>query len=163
MPNYQNILMVYPEVPNNTYWSFKYALKFIRKKSAMPPLGLLTVAALFPADYELKLVDMNIEPLTDEAIEWADAVFISAMIVQQDSVESVIARCNRMDTKVVLGGPYANSNQEDIQGVDHFVLGEVEEALYGFLSDLENGTAKHVYPMPAHPDISKAPTPRFDL
>ena len=163
MPNYQNILMVYPEVPNNTYWSFKYALKFIRKKSAMPPLGLLTVAALFPPDYDLKLVDMNIEPLPDEAIEWADAVFISAMIVQQDSVESVIARCNRMDTKVVLGGPYANSNQEDIQGVDHFVLGEVEEALYGFLSDLENGTAKHVYPLPARPDISKAPTPRFDL
>ncbi|HMA84812.1 MAG TPA: radical SAM protein [Desulfosalsimonadaceae bacterium] len=163
MPNYQNILMVYPEVPNNTYWSFKYALKFIRKKSAMPPLGLLTVAALFPPDYDLKLVDMNIEPLPDEAIEWADAVFISAMIVQQDSVESVIARCNRMDTKVVLGGPYANSNQEDIQGVDHFVLGEVEDTLHAFLSDLENGTAKHVYPLPARPDISKAPTPRFDL
>jgi radical SAM superfamily enzyme YgiQ (UPF0313 family) len=163
MPNYQKILMVYPEVPSNTYWSFKYALKFIRKKSAMPPLGLLTVAALFPPDYELKLVDMNIEPMPDEAIEWADAVFISAMIVQKESVEDVIARCNRMHTKVVLGGPYANSNQTDITGVDHFVLGEVEETFHAFLADLENGTAKHVYPLPAHPDISKAPTPRFDL
>ena len=163
MPTYQNILMVYPEVPSNAYWSFKYALKFIRKKSAMPPLGLITVAALFPPGYNLRLVDMNIEPLADEAIEWADAVFISAMIVQKESVESVIARCNRLNTKVVLGGPYANSNQQDIEGVDHFVLGEVEETLRSFLSDLENGTASHVYPLPAHPDISKAPTPRFDL
>ena len=163
MPTYQNILMVYPEVPSNTYWSFKYALKFIRKKSAMPPLGLLTVAALFPPGYNLKLVDMNIEALADDDIAWADAVFVSAMIVQKESVESVIARCNKSGTKVVLGGPYANSNQEEIKGVDHFVLGEVEETLHTFLSELENGQAKHVYTIPAHPDISKAPTPRFDL
>src|SRR6056297_230726 len=163
MPNYQNILMVYPEVPSNTYWSFKYALKFIHKKSSMPPLGLLTVAALFPPDYHLKLVDMNIESLCDEDIEWADAVFISAMIVQKESMQSVITRCKQMHTKVVLGGPYANSNREEIEGVDHFVLGEVEETLQPFLSDLENGVAKEIYPLPPHPDISKAPTPRFDL
>ena len=90
---YKNILLVYPEVPSNTYWSFKYALKFIRKKSAMPPLGLITVAALFPENYNLKLVDMNIEPLKDDDIQWSDAVFISAMIVQQESMQKVIARC----------------------------------------------------------------------
>ena len=163
MPNYQNILLVYPKVPDNTYWSFKYALKFIRKKSAMPPLGLITVAALFPEEYNLKLVDLNIEDLNDADIQWADAVFISAMIVQQESMNAVIARCREMDTKVVAGGPYANNSHEEIEGVDHFVLGEVEETLHEFLADLERGEAKDLYPMPPHPDIANAPTPRFDL
>jgi radical SAM superfamily enzyme YgiQ (UPF0313 family) len=163
MPIHENILLVYPEVPNNTYWSFSYALRFIRKKSAMPPLGLITVAALFPPEYNLRLVDMNIEPLRDEDIAWADAVFISAMIVQQESMRSVIERCREAETRVVAGGPYANSNSGDIEGVDHFLQGEVEETLRSFLSDLEEGRAEHVYPMPPHPDIANAPTPRFDL
>ncbi len=163
MPRYKNILLVYPRVPSNTYWSFKYALKFIRKKSAMPPLGLITLAALFPEGYDLKLVDLNIEPLEDNDILWADAVFISAMIVQQESMREVISRCNRLHKKVVAGGPYANSSHEEIDGVDHFVLGEVEDTFQGFLDDLENNTAKKVYPPPPHPDISCAPTPRFDL
>ena len=163
MPTYQNILMVYPEVPSNTYWSFKYALKFIRKKSAMPPLGLITVAALFPSDYNLRLVDLNIERLSDEAIEWADAVFISAMIVQQDSMREVIDRCGQFHKKVVLGGPYANTSDEVIEGVDHFLPGEVEATLHSFLADLEAESAQRIYPMPPHPDIANAPTPRFDL
>src|SRR6056297_1114851 len=114
MPSYQNILLVYPKVPDNTYWSFKYALKFIRKKSAMPPLGLITVAALFPEEYNLKLVDLNIENLRDEDIQWADAVFISAMIVQQESMRQVIEKCRELGTKVVAGGPYANNSHDEI-------------------------------------------------
>jgi len=74
MGNLQNILLVHPEVPSNTYWSFSCALKFIRKKSAMPPLGLLTIAALFPDKYNLKLIDLNVEPLNESDIHWADAV-----------------------------------------------------------------------------------------
>ncbi len=160
---YQNILLVYPEVPGNTYWSFKHALKFIRKKCAMPPLGLITVAALFPEHYHLKLVDMNIEPLRDKDIQWADAVFISAMIVQQDSMKNVIAQCKRFHKTIVAGGPYVNSNYHEIQDVDHLVLGEVEETFQDFLHDLQNGTAKSIYDRPAHPDISHTPAPRFDL
>jgi radical SAM superfamily enzyme YgiQ (UPF0313 family) len=163
MPRYKNILLVYPRVPSNTYWSFQYALKFIQKKSAMPPLGLITIAALFPKGYALKLVDLNIEPLKDRDIGWADVVFISAMIVQQESVSEVIARCNRLHKKVVAGGPYANACHEEISGVDHFVLGEVEDTFQGFLKDLENNRTKKLYPPPPHPDISCAPTPRFDL
>jgi radical SAM superfamily enzyme YgiQ (UPF0313 family) len=160
---YKNILLVYPEVPSNTYWSFKHALKFIGKKSAMPPLGLITVAALFPDAYTLKLVDMNIEPLEDKDIQWADAVFISAMIVQRASIQKVIAQCRPFNKTIVAGGPYANSNREEIEGVDHFVLGEVEDTFADFLNDLQNGTAKPVYGRPPHPDISNVPAPRFDL
>ena len=79
MTSLQNILLVYPEVPKNTYWSFKYALKLIRKQSNMPPLGLLTVAALIPDRYRLKLIDMNVTSLTDADIEWADVVFVSGL------------------------------------------------------------------------------------
>ncbi len=163
MKKLRNILLVYPEVPNNTYWSFKYALRFIRKQSGHPPLGLITIAALFPQDCCLRLVDMNIEPLRAEDIAWADGVFISAMIVQHASVDQVVAACREQGKLTVLGGPYANSNWREIQGVDHFVLGEVEEAFSSFFQDLEKGTAPRVYHCSAKPDISHTVIPRFDL
>lgn len=163
MGNLQNILLVYPKVPSNTYWSFKCALKFIRKKSAMPPLGLLTIAALFPDKYNLKLIDLNVAPLNERDIHWADAIFISAMIVQQDSMREVIRRCKRVGKIIVAGGPFPTSNHQDIAGVDHFLLGEVDLTLSNFLLDLEKGIAKPVYPKPCHPDISNLPVPRFDL
>jgi len=163
MPRYKNILFVYPEVPSNTYWSFKYALKFIQKKSAMPPLGLLTIAGLFPHTYNLKLVDMNVSPLKDSDIHWADAVFISAMIIQQESMREVVRRCGRFGKIIVAGGPLVTSNNTEIEGVDHFLEGEVDQTLLYFLQDLENGVAKPVYPKPCYPDISNSPVPRFDL
>lgn len=159
----ENILLVYPEVPKNTFWSFKYALKLAGKKSAMPPLGLITVAALFPERYHLKLVDMNIEPLEANDVRWADAVFVSAMIVQKTSLQEVIATCNRMETPVIVGGPYPTTSHREISGVDHFVLGEVEDIFLDVLADLEKGTAKTVYPAPRRPDISRSVIPRFDL
>ncbi|MFO8047410.1 MAG: B12-binding domain-containing radical SAM protein, partial [Desulfosudaceae bacterium] len=90
MGRLNNILLVYPEIPNNTYWSFQYSLKFINKKSSLPPLGLITMAALLPEKYNLKLVDLNIESLDERDIDWADAVFISAMIIQQNSMNDII-------------------------------------------------------------------------
>ncbi|MDH5781569.1 MAG: B12-binding domain-containing radical SAM protein, partial [Dehalococcoidia bacterium] len=98
------ILLVYPQYPD-TFWSFKYALKFVSKKAAFPPLGLLTVAAMLPNEWQKKLVDMNTTTLTDENIKWADYVFISGMIVQKESVREVIARCRKFNTKIVAGGP----------------------------------------------------------
>ncbi|MGM0452240.1 MAG: B12-binding domain-containing radical SAM protein [Thermodesulfobacteriota bacterium] len=163
MSHYQNILLVYPIVPGNTFWSYSHALNFINKKSAMPPLGLVTIAALFPESYQLKLVDLNIEPLTDEAISWADAVFVSAMIVQKESMEDIVRRCRDFNKTIVAGGPYVTNNYEQIEGVDHLLRGEVDETLCDFLNDLENDTAGRLYDMPAHPDISRLPTPRFDL
>src|SRR3989337_1900157 len=89
------ILLVYPQYPD-TFWSFKYALKFVSKKAAFPPLGLLTVAAMLPGEWEKRLVDMNVTRLTDDQIKWADYVFISAMAVQQNSVREVISRCKML-------------------------------------------------------------------
>jgi len=156
------ILLVYPQYPD-TFWSFKHALKFVSKKAAFPPLGLLTVAAMLPAEWEKKLVDMNVARLTDEDIKWADYVFISAMVVQQDSVKEVIARCKRLNTRIVAGGPLFTTGYEEFDGVDHFVLGEAEVTLPLFLEDLEKGCARHVYSSGTRPDISRTPIPLWSL
>ncbi len=156
------ILLVYPQYPD-TFWSFKYALKFVSKKAAFPPLGLLTVAAMLPGGWEKKLVDMNVTRLTDDDIKWADYVFISAMVVQQNSVKEVITRCKRLATRVVAGGPLFTTGYEDFDGVDHFVLGEAEVTLPLFLEDLEKGGARHVYASDTRPEISKTPIPLWSL
>ena len=99
-----NILLVYPMYPD-TFWSFKHALKFVSKKASFPPLGLLTVAAMLPENWNKKLIDMNATGLEDEDILWADFVFISAMSIQSESVDEVIQRCKKLKTKIVAGGP----------------------------------------------------------
>ena len=156
------ILFVYPDYPE-TFWSFKHALKFVSKKAAFPPLGLLTIAAMLPGDWHKKLVDMNVSRLKDKDIIWADYVFISAMVVQQDSARDVIARCNEIGTKVVAGGPLFTTGYEDYKGVDHFVLGEAEVTMPSFLKDLEKGCPKHIYSSDQRPDISKTPIPLWSL
>ncbi len=163
MINKKNILLIYPEVPQNTYWSFQYALQFTGKKSAMPPLGLITIASYFPEDYRLKLVDLNIESLDEADVLWADHVYVSAMIVQKASFKKVVATCNRLNTTVVAGGPYPTSSREKIKGVDHLVLGEVENTLPDFIAAMEDGTAERVYPPADKPAMADARVPRFDL
>jgi hypothetical protein len=86
------ILFVNPQSPK-TFWSFSYALKFISRKSSFPPLGLITIAAMLPSSWEKKLVDMNTAVLKDRDIQWADFVFISAMVIQKASAREVIDRC----------------------------------------------------------------------
>jgi len=156
------ILFVYPETPT-TFWSFRNALKFVSKKSSEPPLGLLTIAAMLPESWSKKLVDMNVSPLKDHQIEWADYVFISGMCVQRDSFLNVIKRCNEQQTKIVAGGPMATMEYESFLGVDHFVLNEAEITLPLFLSDLHSGTAKRVYKSDAYPDPELTPLPLWEL
>ena len=108
------ILLVYPEYPD-TFWSFKHALKFVNKKAAFPPLGLLTVAGMLPHEHELKLVDMNTRKLKDSHIKWADLVFISAMVVQKDSSHKVIDKCKSLGARVVAGGPLFTTQYEDFR------------------------------------------------
>ena len=158
----RRVLLVSPRIPT-TYWSYKYALPFVRKKALLPPLGLLTVAGMLPRDYELRLVDMNVEALRREDIEWADVVFLSAMIVQQKSFEQVVALCRECATPVVAGGPYPTSSFGMIEGVDHFVLDEAECTLPEFLRDWERGQARPVYRAEGKPDLDLTPLPRFDL
>ncbi len=156
------ILLVYPKYPD-TFWSFKYALKFISKKAAFPPLGLLTVAAMLPPEWEMRLIDMNIEPLKDKDLLWADYVFISAMSVQRDSVKRVIGRCKTLGKKMVAGGPLFTAFQEEFQDVDHLVLNEAEITLPPFLNDLRNGEAKKVYTSKEWADVTTTPVPLWQL
>jgi radical SAM superfamily enzyme YgiQ (UPF0313 family) len=129
----------------------------------MPSLGLLTLANMFSKDYNLRLVDMNVRPLTDADLHWADLVCTSTMIVQRKSLEQVIARAKRTGKPVVAGGPHPTSYWEELADIDYFLLGEVEETFPRFLRDLENGTAKHIYVPQERPAITRTPLPRYDL
>ncbi|HXK58906.1 MAG TPA: B12-binding domain-containing radical SAM protein [Acidobacteriota bacterium] len=157
-----NALLVYPEFPPS-YWGMQYALEFLGKKASMPPLGLLTVAAMFPAEYSLRVVDMNIRPVTDEDIKWADAVFTSSMVVQQESLREVVEQCRRLGVPIVAGGPYPTTFYDELEGVDYFVLGEVEEVFHDFLRDLKNGCAPRMCVPREKPDVTRTPLPRYDL
>lgn len=156
------ILLVYPRYPD-TFWSFKHALRFVSKKASFPPLGLLTVAAMLPAEWQKKLVDMNIYTLTDEDIRWADYVFVSAMVVQKESAREVITRCNMLGVKIVAGGPLFTTGYDEFQGVDHFVLGEAEVTLAPFLEDLAKGCAQPMYTSDERPEIRETPVPLWSL
>jgi radical SAM superfamily enzyme YgiQ (UPF0313 family) len=156
------VLLVYPSHPE-TFWSFKHILKYISKKAAFPPLGLLTVAAMLPASWEKKVVDMNVSHLSDADILWADYVFISAMIVMKDSVRKVIERVKALGKKVVAGGPLFTADFESYPDVDHLVLGEAEITLPLFLRDLEAGEPSHLYRSDEHPQISGTPVPLWEL
>jgi len=156
------ILLVYPEFPD-TFWSFKHALKFVQKKAGAPPLGLLTVAAMLPFNWEKRLVDLNIAKLTEKDLNWADYVFISAMVIQRESVKEIIKSCKTAGAKMVAGGPLFTIEHEQFPDVDYFVLNEAEETLAPFLHDLENGQAQRVYTSDQYPDIQQTPVPLWQL
>ena len=157
------ILLVNPEVPN-TFWSLKGALKFVSKKSLLPPLGLLTVAAMLPESFEKKLVDMNLTALTDKDISWADYVFITGMVIQKTSVDKTVERVRRLNVKIVAGGPLFTAFPEFYLGsVDHLVLKEAEVTLPAFLADLDNGCPQPYYTSRDKPDLKDTPIPQWDL
>lgn len=156
------ILLISPLIPD-TYWSFKHAISFISKKAVSPPLGLITVSALFPPGWKKRLVDMNIEPLRDRDIEWADYVFISAMSVQSESADSVIARVQHMGKKVIAGGPHFTGNHEKYNHVDHLLLNEAEITFEPFLAGLESNWPMRVYRTEEFADMSTSPIPDYHL
>jgi len=156
------VLLIYPKYPE-TFWSFKYALKFISKKASLPPLGLLTVAAMLPKEWEKKLVDMNVTVLKDEDIKWADYVFISAMAVQRNSVKEVIKRCKKFNTKIVAGGSLFTTEYEKFDEIEYLVLNEAENTLPVFLEDLKTRKPKHIYTSNKFADIKTTPIPLWEL
>lgn len=156
------ILLLYPGFPD-TFWSFKHALKFIRKRAALPPLGLLTVAAMLPAEWEKRLVDVNVRALREKDLAWADVVMISAMIAQRESAVQLIARCHAAGKIIVAGGPLFTVEHEQFADVDHFVLNEAEVTLAAFLNDFAQGKARHVYTSTDLPDLRATPTPLWKL
>ena len=156
------ILLIYPEYPD-TFWSFKHALKFIRKKATLPPLGLLTIGAMLPDEWTKRLVDMNVTKLTDKDLAWADYAFISGMSIQRTSVHETITRCKRAGLKIIAGGPLFTGEYDQFDDVDHFVLNEAELTLAPFLADLEKGCARRIYKTSEFCDIQKSPSPMWEL
>jgi len=156
------ILLVYPEFPD-TYWSFRHALTFEGKQAAFPPLGLMTISAMLPGDWERRLVDMNIETLSDDDIEWADMVFASAMIVQKESLEDVVRRSRALGKPVTVGGPYVSTSSERMPDADHIFIGEAETTLPEFINDLELGIARKIYKADERPSLLNTPVPDFSI
>jgi radical SAM superfamily enzyme YgiQ (UPF0313 family) len=156
------ILLIYPEYPD-TFWSFRYALKFIHKKAAHPPLGLLTIGAMLPGHWRKKLVDLNVTKLTDKDLDWADYAFISAMVIQKASAQKVIGRCKAAGVKTVAGGPLFTCDHAHFEQVDHFVLNEAEITLPLFLADLQSGQPERRYETSNFADIEQTPAPLWEL
>jgi radical SAM superfamily enzyme YgiQ (UPF0313 family) len=156
------ILLVSPEYPD-TFWSFKHALRFVSKRAGQPPLGLLTVASLLPADWEKKLVDINLTKLTRDDLQWADFVFLGGMSVQAESAREVIHRCHELGKKIVAGGPLFTARHGEFPDVDHLVLNEAEITLPMFLRDLRSGAPQRVYTTTEWADVTQTPLPMWEL
>ncbi len=146
-----------------TYWGMEYAHRLTGKKALLPPLGLLTVAALVPREWQVRLVDMNVEPLTDADFEWADVVFVGAMQIQRISFHEVIARAHAMGKTVVVGGAYATTDPDAAGDADAIVIGESEDLMGRVCRDVEAGTLDRRYQAAERPDVTRSPVPRFDL
>jgi hypothetical protein len=156
-----NVLLVSPEFPK-TYWGAEYTTGFTGKRSAFPPLGLLTVASLLPSDCDARLADLNVGPLGDEALRWADLVLVGAQIVQSKSFHAVIARAKALGKRVIAGGPYPTTSPARCSDADHLLLGEAEEVFSTFFEQVRAGDAPKVV-QGTRPDLSKSPVPRYDL
>ena len=157
-----NILLISPKTPD-TFWSFKHALRFVSKRAGFPPLGLLTIAAMLPREWSLKLVDLNVSRLADDDLRRADVVMISAMIVHEPSVREVVARCMAWGKTVIAGGPLFTTGHEGFPEIRHFVLGEAEALMPQLVADIRSGRLQHIYQSPTRPDMTLSPVPRWDL
>ncbi len=157
-----NILLVYPQTPP-TFWSFQHVLHFASKRAAFPPLGLLTVAAMLPREWSLKLTDTNVSPLEDRDIQWADYVMISGMLIHKESVNEIVAQCAVFGKRVIAGGPLFTTGYKDFPQIPHFVLGEAEDLMEQLIADMRVGTVRHTYETTVRPELSQTPVPRWDL
>ncbi|MCL5072500.1 MAG: B12-binding domain-containing radical SAM protein, partial [Actinobacteria bacterium] len=157
-----NILLVYPEY-EDAFFNPKKVFKLLGKKAAYPPLGLLTVAAMLPMEWEKKLIDLNCENLRDDHIKWADYVFISAIIGQKKSTRKIINIAHKLGKKVVVGGSLFANGFEEFPDAEVIVLGEAEDILPGLIDDLKNGALKKIYSSEKFPDIKKTPVPLWNL
>ena len=157
-----NALLIYPEWPD-TYWSFKHALPFEGKRSAYPPLGLLTIAPLLPKHWKKRLVDTNVRRLTDTDLEWADVALLSGMLIHKQDLLAILARCRARGLRTVIGGPVTSSVEELPRHADHVVIGEAEDLIATLASDLERGTAEPVYRARQLPGLDRTPLSDLSL
>ena len=157
------VLMIWPRFPSS-FWSFDGVMDLVPVETDQPPLGLLTVGALCPKNWMLRLIDRSFDDLEDADILWADLVMVSGMRVQKDDIRETLLRARALGKRTMIGGPYASSEPDTLLRLaDHVVLGEPDEIFHEIASDLERGSAKRLYAVKDKPDISKTPLPRFDL
>jgi radical SAM superfamily enzyme YgiQ (UPF0313 family) len=156
-------LLVWPRFPRS-YWGQEYTLEIIGKGAVLPPLGLLTVAALLPRSWDLRLVDLNVGELEESDLAWADLVMVSGMRIQRASFHEVVGRARAAGKRVVAGGPYVSTSPEEVLEVDHVVIGEAEDVLPELARALEAGAAvPRRWQASGRPDVSRTPIPRYDL
>ncbi|MGE5325918.1 MAG: B12-binding domain-containing radical SAM protein, partial [Deltaproteobacteria bacterium] len=157
------VLMVWPAFPPS-FWSFAGMMQMLDEKVVMPPLGLVTVAALCPKEWTIRLIDQQVESVSDEDIRWADLVMTSGMKVQRKGMEEILTRARALGRRTVVGGPYASGEPETLlKYADHVVAGEPDEVFDKIARDFENGAAQRLYQVEAKPDMTRVPVPRFDL
>ena len=158
-----NALMVWPRFPPS-FWGFEGVLEMIPEKAMTPPLGLITVAALCPAAWNIRLVDCSVEELRDEDLQWAGLVMVSAMHAQRADALAVLARARALGRRTFIGGPWASSEPDFLLGeADHVLAGEAEEVFADIAAALERGTARRLYRVADKPDMTRSPVPRYDL
>jgi radical SAM superfamily enzyme YgiQ (UPF0313 family) len=159
------VLLVYPQFPK-TFWSFEKILELVDRKVLLPPLGLVTVAAILPQTWEFQLVDRNVRAVTEAEWEWADLVILSAMIVQKQDLLVLIREAKQRGKRVAVGGPYPTSIPEDAleAGADYLILDEGEITLPLFVQAVEQGQLQGIFRSNGEkPDVTDTPIPRFDL
>ncbi len=156
------ILFVYPEMPE-TCWTMDKEIQLGGYKALFPPLGLLTVAAMLPEEWDKKLVDLNVERLHDKYIQEADFIFVGGMNVQEVSMREIIHRAKKFDKPVVAGGPLLTHEYERFPEIDYLILNEAEITLPLFLDDLEKGTLKRVYKTDEFANVHETPIPLWHL
>jgi radical SAM superfamily enzyme YgiQ (UPF0313 family) len=160
----QKCLFVYPRFTSESFWNFREACELVGAKYPEAPLGLLTVAAMLPKDWDVRLNDLNVEELKLKDVEWADLIFIGGQIFQQKEHLRLIDYFRALRKTVITGGPDATSSPHLYDQADHQILGEAEVTLPEFLSDFSQGMARHRYePGERKADMKTSPTPRFEL
>jgi radical SAM superfamily enzyme YgiQ (UPF0313 family) len=157
------VLMIWPKIPPS-FWSFQGMMNLVPEKTTMPPLGLITVAALCPKNWTIRLIDRAFDELLDADLLWADLVMISGMQVQKADVKDILSRARGLGKRTMVGGPYASTEPEALLAfADHVVVGEPDEMFATIATGLETGLARRLYVIHEKPDLSKTPTPRFEL
>ncbi len=156
-------LLIHPKFSPYSFWNFVDVCKIVGAKYQAAPLGLMTVAALLPEEWEIKLIDMNVEPLLDKHFEWADLVLTGGMLPQQIGILDIINFSHQKQKPVVVGGPDPTSQPNLYQSADYLVLGEGEITIPIWLRDLANGSKKGEYFPSDFADMTKAVVPRYDL
>ncbi len=159
----KNILLINPKNGTNILQDYNYVLPFLDRKFVSSPAPLMTVAGLIPGRYAARIVDLNVDELTDDVLIWADLAFITGIELHREAIGKIVEICKKANAYVVVGGLCATRSHSDIGGVDTFILGESEDILGRFLDDYESGRPSHLYKSDVYPDLSKTPPPRFDL